>query len=96
MRRKIPKMTKSEAAYVRDMERTSAFEKVDRGEGKILTPEEYPEPIKKLLRRERGVVHVKLTLAAKRRLENLSRRNGIGMEELARRWVEQGLKREAV
>ncbi len=95
MRRKFPKpMTKGEHAYVRDLERTSAFELVDRGGGKILSPDEYPEPLKRFLARERTMVHVKLSAATKRKLEARSRQTGVSVDELARRWIQQGIERD--
>jgi hypothetical protein len=44
------KQTRAEEAYVRDMARRSAFEKVDSGETRILGVDEVPEPLKRLSR----------------------------------------------
>ncbi|MEE9296733.1 MAG: hypothetical protein V3W34_17455 [Phycisphaerae bacterium] len=96
MTHKAPKRaTKGEREYIRDLERTSAFDLVDRSRGRILTSEEYPEPLKRFLRRERMMVHVKLSAAAKRKLEARSRESGIPADELARAWIEQGIRRDA-
>gem|GEM_PF-5746638 len=89
------KVTRAEEAYVRDMARRSAFEKVDRGEARILPPAEIPEPLKRLAARQRSEFHIRLPTAARRQLLSLSRSEGVSPEELARRWVEQGLKRAA-
>jgi len=88
-------MTNAEAAYVADMERDSALEKLERGEARILSPSEYPEPLKRLIARERLMLHIKLSLASKRKLEALSRARGVSSEKLARQWLEKGLQREA-
>ena len=61
----------------------------------MLAEDEYPEPVLRFLRRERRMVHVRLSLAAKRRLEALSRARGLAAEELARRWMEQAISRDA-
>ena len=92
---KPPRMTKAEAAYVADMQRDSALEKLERGEARILKPSEYPEPLKRLIARERLMLHIKLSLASKRKLEALSRAKGVPTEKLARKWLEQSLEREA-
>lgn len=94
--RQMPKRaTKGELEYVRDLERRSGFDLVDRGGGKILTPREYPEPLKRFLRRERMMVHVRLSAAAKRKLEARSRQTGVPVDDLARAWIEQGIERDA-
>ncbi len=90
---RIPKATAAERAYVRDMRRRSAFEIADAGRAQVLSEDEYPEPVQRFLRRERRMVHVRLPLAAKRRLELLSREQGMSVEELARQWLEQCLDR---
>jgi hypothetical protein len=71
------------------------LEKVERGEAKILSVVDYPEPLKRFLARERSTLRVRLSAPAKKRLEQLSRAKGIDIDELARRWVEQGIAREA-
>ncbi len=96
MIRKFPKRaTKGERVYVRELERTSAFDLVDCGRGKILSPDEYPEPLKRFLRRERAMVHIKLSSATKRKLEACSRQTGVPVDQLARGWIEQGIERDA-
>ena len=77
-----------------DLERIGPLEKVERGEAKILAKEEYPEPIKRFLNRERRTVRITLSAPAKKRLEQVSRAKGVGADELARRWVQQALARE--
>ncbi|MFH0983075.1 MAG: hypothetical protein V2A79_16270 [Planctomycetota bacterium] len=94
-RRTLKHATRGEHAYIRGLERTSAFELVDRGRARILTPEEYPEPLKRFLARERTLLHVKLSAVTKRKLEARSRQSGVPMDELARAWIEQGLTRDA-
>ena len=89
------KQTRAEEAYVRDRGRKSALKKVERGQARILSAEEFPEPLKRFAARERSAVHIRLPAAARRRLRSLSQAKGIPAEELARQWVEQGLAREA-
>jgi len=50
-RRKPRKNTTEEDRFVQDLERTSVFDLVDRGHAHILSPEEYPEPVKRFLSR---------------------------------------------
>ena len=96
MKNKPPrKSTRAEEAYVRDMARRSALEMVEGGEAKALNSEQLPEPLQRFQARERSMVHIRLPAAARRRLRSLSEAKGIAAEELARRWVEQGLEREA-
>ena len=96
MKSTVPKkQTRAEEAYVRDMARTPALEKVDRGKARILSAEELPEPLKRFAARESSTVHIQLPAAARRRLRSLSQAKGVPAEELARKWVEQGLAREA-
>ena len=92
---KTKKNTKAEDAYLRDVKRTSTFEKADRGEAQLLSPDEYPEPVKRFLARERQMLHIKLSAASKRKLNAVSRAKGTPMEQLARKWVEERLTREA-
>lgn len=94
-RRMIPKATKLEESIIREIERSSAFELLERGRAKLLSPREYPEPIKRFLKRERLMVHVKLTPSIKRKLEARSRKAGVPVDVLARRCIEQGLMRNA-
>lgn len=95
IRKLLTQATKGERAYVRKLERTSAFDLVDCGRGKILSAREYPEPLKRFLKRERTMVHVKLSSATKRRLQACSRQTGVPVDELARGWIEQGIERDA-
>jgi hypothetical protein len=94
-RRKPPKNTKAEDCYVEDMERDPALARLERGVGKLLHPSEYPEPLKRLIARERSMVRIKLSAASRRKLEALSKAKGVASEKLAQRWFEQGLAREA-
>lgn len=96
MKPRLPKKaTAAEEAYIREMQRQSAFDKLDRGEARILRPSEYPEPIKRFRQRERSMLHLRLPAAARRRLKSLSLARGVAVDELARQWVEEGLAREA-
>jgi hypothetical protein len=96
MKKQVPKkITRAEAEYVRAMSRESAFEKLDRGKAKVLRPEEYPQALRRFLKREQSTVRIELTAGARRRLKLLSRARGVPPDELARRWVEDGLAREA-
>jgi hypothetical protein len=92
---RVPKTTAAEGAFVRDMRRRSAFDLVDARRARVLAEDEYPEPVRRFLRRERRMVHVRLSAGAKRRLEALSRERGVPVEELARKWVEQAILRDA-
>src|SRR5438094_6554381 len=94
-KRKLPRATKAELAYIQDMRRTSAFDLVDQGKAKILSPSEYPEPIKRFLARERRMVHIQLPISLKSKLEQRSRRRGVPAEKLARIWIEEKLRRTA-
>jgi hypothetical protein len=89
------KATKAEWDYIRDLERESVFAAVDRGQARILRPREYPLPIRRFLARERRTLHVPLSVAAKRRLEEVSRTKGVRPVRLARQWIEQQLARAA-
>ena len=89
------KATRAEEAYIRDMARTSAFEKLDRGQARVVRADELPGPLKRFQARERSTMHIRLPSAARRRLRLLSEAKGVPAEELARQWVEQGLEREA-
>ncbi len=96
MTRKLPKRaTKGERAYVREIQRVSAFDLVEQGRGQVLSPEEYPEPLTRFLRREQTMVHVKLSSATKRKLQACSRQTGVPIDRLARLWIEQGIERDA-
>lgn len=95
MKYRLKKNTPAEQAYVRDLERLGPLEQVERGAAKILSESQYPEPLKRFLLRERRSLRVKLTPSAKKKLEQFSRATGIHIDELARRWIEQGIAREA-
>lgn len=96
MARKIPKRTtKGERAYIHDLERTSAFDLVDSGRGQVVTPHEYPEPLKRFINRERTMIHVKLSPVVKCKLEARSQETGIPIDVLARQWIEKGIARDA-
>jgi hypothetical protein len=94
-RKRRPRETASERAYVRSLETCSTLDLLDQGRAKLLTPAQYPAPLKRFLARERTMVHIKLPAQTKRRLEARSRRTGIPVEELALRWIEQGMARDA-
>jgi len=87
--------TRTEAAYVKDLRKRSALTMVDEDKAELLLPEDYPEPLRRLLTRERNMVHIKLSAPIKRKLEARSRKLGLAPDELAKRWVEQHLKRSA-
>lgn len=91
----MKKNTPAEEAYVRDLERIGPLEKVERGEARLLSEDEYPEPIRRFLSRERRTVRVTLSSAAKKRLDQFSRNKGVRPDKLARLRVEQALAREA-
>lgn len=88
-----PKNTRQEDAYIRSLDERSTFDMLESGEAKVLQPKDYPEPLKRFLRRERGMVHVKLPTDSKRKLEAHSRKLGLSSDELARQWIMQHLKR---
>jgi hypothetical protein len=94
--RRLPKRaTKAEEAYIRKMEEASAFDLVDRGKGEVLRSEDYPEPLRRFLARERRTVHIKLSTSMKRKLEAQSRETGRPVEDIARHLIEQGIDRDA-
>jgi hypothetical protein len=95
MKHQPKKNTAAEREYIRDLERCGPLEKVERGEARLLSVDEYPEPVRRFLARERKMLHLQLSEAAMRKLRQLHRATGIPIDELARRWVEQGLAREA-
>ena len=95
MKHRLKKNTAAEQAYTRDLERRGPLAKVERGEARILSLSEYPAPLKRFLERERSIIRVPLTPSARRQLEQLSRATGKSVPELARRWLEQRLAREA-
>lgn len=94
--RRPKRATQDEIAYIRQVERESAFDLIEQGRARILAREDYPEPLRRFLERERTIVHVKLSTATKRKLEARSRRTGLPVEELAKQWIEQGVRRDAV
>jgi predicted DNA-binding protein len=95
MNKKPRKATAAELRYIEDMKRTNAFEKLDHGEAKILSMDEYPAPLRRLIERERRMVRLTLSPALKRRLDALSAAEGVSEAELVKRWVEERLEREA-
>jgi hypothetical protein len=96
MSRKAPrKTTSSEKAHLRAVENASGLDLVERGRARCLLPAEYPEPLKRFLARERLMVHVRLSPRVKRRLEARSQQTGVPIDELARRWIEQAMRRDA-
>ena len=92
-RSRIKKRTSAEAAYVRSMHRRSAFDLIGNGEADVIDVADYPEPLRRFLRRERRMVHVELSRSAKRRLEETGRQLGISPDKLARQWIEKQLRR---
>jgi hypothetical protein len=92
--RRVKRATPAELACIRDIERVSAFDLVDQGKAKILTPDEYPEPIKRFMARRRTILNIRLSPALKRKLQARSRRTGVPEDELARKWIEEGVKRD--
>jgi hypothetical protein len=85
----------AEQACVRSLERHSSLQEIEDGRARIFSPSEYPEPLKRFLSRQRDVLHVRLSRAARKKLEQVSRATGINVDELALRWVEQGISRAA-
>jgi hypothetical protein len=73
MKNTLPKkQTRAEAAYVRDMARTSALKKIDRGQAWILSVAELPEPLKRFATWESSDVHIRLPAAARRRFPGVA------------------------
>lgn len=94
MSQRFPKRaTKAERAYTDEMRRHSAFDLVDRGQAQVLIPNDYPEPLKRFLMRERRTLHIPVSAAMKRKLEQRSKETGVSVEELARTWIREGMKR---
>lgn len=91
--KKPPSNTNREDAYIRSLEERSAFDMVESGAAEVLRLRDYPEPLKRFLRRERDMVHVKLPAGSRRKLEAQSRKLGVSTDELARKWIIQQLKR---
>ena len=91
----VKRSTRAEQAYIRELERTPAFELVDRGRGQVVPADQYPVPLKRFLARARTTIHVRLSSAIKRKLDARSQRTGLPVQELARRWIEQGIDRDA-
>ena len=90
-----PKATKGELAYIRDMKKRSVFDMLETGEARILKPEEYPEPIKRFLARRRNMLRLRLPTRLLQRLEAQSRKAGVPVETVARRWIEESARRHA-
>jgi hypothetical protein len=95
MKYRMKKNKAAEEAYIRDMDRCSSLQKVEQGEAEILRPSEYPEPLRRFLSRHRSMLHLRLSAATRKKLEQMSRATGLAVDELALRWVEQGIAREA-
>jgi len=93
-RKRTVGMTRTEAAYVRDMKRRSVFDMLETGQARILTPDEYPEPIKRFLARHRNVLHLRLPGRIMRELEARSRRTGVPVQRVARKWIAEGMRRD--
>jgi hypothetical protein len=87
------KTTKAELEYVRHMRGTSALEMLDTGASRVVDPSDYPPPLKRLVAQERSMLHLKLTPALKRKLEARSRASGLSADKLAKKWIEQGIRR---
>jgi hypothetical protein len=84
--------------YVRKGNGDAAKKMMGRRWRALATPnraDELPEPLKRFHARERSTMHIRLPAAARRRLRSLSEAKGVPAEELARKWVEEGLEREA-
>jgi hypothetical protein len=94
-RTQVKRAAPGELAYIRHLERVSAFELMDQDRARLLPPEEYPEPVQRFLAREQTMVHVRIPPVVKRKLEAHSRRSGVAVDKLARRWIEEGVKRDA-
>ncbi len=59
MKKKSPrKETRAEEAYVRDMALSPVLEKLDRRAARIISGEEYPEPLKRFRERERCAARI--------------------------------------
>ena len=95
MGKRAAKATRDELAYVGSMQRRSGLSLLDKGGAEVLSLKDYPEPLRRFLRREQKMVHVKLTAVGRRKLEARSRKSGVPADELARRWIEQHLQRDA-
>jgi hypothetical protein len=95
MTKRPGKNTRAEDAYIRDLERRGPLEKLERGDAELVAPSDYPAPLQRFLARERNVLRVQLSPAQQRKAQQISRATGIPIDELARRWVQQGLSREA-
>jgi hypothetical protein len=72
-----PRATKAELAIIRDIEKASAFEKLDRGEAEIVQPRDYPDPLKRFRAREKAILYIKLSPRLRKKLEKLSTRQGL-------------------
>jgi hypothetical protein len=95
MKHRLKKNTAAEDAYARELEKRGPLQKVETGEAKLLSEQEYPEPIRRFIARERNTLRIPLSPSAKRKLERLSRASKVDATELAQRWIQQGLAREA-
>lgn len=92
-RHPVKRATKVEEAIIRDIERVSVFDLVDQGKAELLSLDEYPEPLRRFIARERALIRVKLSRNLIRDLDSRSRKLGVPMDVLAKRLIVQGLKR---
>jgi len=90
-----PRASKAELACVEQRAAESAFERLDRGDAEILSPSDYPEPLRQFIEKHRGRLTIELSAQARRRLDAASKRQGIRPEDLVRRWIRDQLTREA-
>lgn len=95
MKHALKKNTLAEQAYVRSLERRGPLQQVERGKATILRESEYPEPARRFLARERRMLRIPLSASVKKKLERFSQSTGIHSDALVKRWIEQGLAREA-
>ena len=92
---KPPKATRWELEYIKDMERVSSFDLLDRGEAEIVEPKDYPEPLKRLMNRPLEYIRLQMPPAAQRKLFRRAEAAGVTVNDLIRRWIREGLKRDA-
>lgn len=86
--------TAAEDAYVRDLEKSGPLASVAAGRARILRPSEYPEPLKRLLAREKKLLRIPVSAGTRRKLEQHSRANGVQVEQMARTLLERQLARK--
>lgn len=90
-----PKATAEEQAYVRAMQKNSALDLLEAGNAKVIKRADYPLPLKRFIERERTMVHVKLSPAMRRKLEQRSQKSGLRPDELVQQWIRAKLERDA-